>query len=67
PTPPGWVDLALSVPLMDTTRARQELGWRPRVDAGQALRELLEAIADGTGAPTPPLEPDPTGRQKAAA
>ena len=67
PTPRGWVDLALSVPIMDTTRARQELGWRPTVDAGEALRELLEAIADGKGAPTPPLEPDPVGRQKAAA
>jgi nucleoside-diphosphate-sugar epimerase len=67
PTPPGWVDLALTVPVMDTTRAREELGWRPTIDAGEALRELLEAVADGTGAPTPPLEPDPVGRQKAAA
>ncbi|HYX43870.1 MAG TPA: NAD-dependent epimerase/dehydratase family protein, partial [Acidimicrobiales bacterium] len=67
PTPAGWVDLALSVPIMETTRARQELGWRPTVDAGEALRELLEAVADGQGAPTPPLEPDPAGRQKAAA
>jgi UDP-glucose 4-epimerase len=67
PTPAGWVDLALSVPIMDTTRARQELGWRPTVDAGAALRELLEAVADGKGAPTPPLEPDPLGKQKAAA
>src|SRR5206468_3363059 len=29
PTPPGWVDMALAIPLMDTTRARTELGWRP--------------------------------------
>jgi UDP-glucose 4-epimerase len=67
PTPAGWLDLALSVPVMDTARARRELGWRPTVDAGEALRELLEALADGKGAPTPPLEPDPPGRQKAAA
>jgi UDP-glucose 4-epimerase len=67
PTPPGWVDLALGVPVMDTTRARQELGWRPTVDAGEALRELLEAIADGRGAPTPPLEPEPLRRGEAAA
>ena len=67
PTPSGWVDLALSVPVMDTTRAREELGWRPTVDAGEALREVFEALADGKGAPTPPLEPDPAGRQKAAA
>ncbi|HEX2192828.1 MAG TPA: NAD-dependent epimerase/dehydratase family protein [Acidimicrobiales bacterium] len=67
PTPAGWVDLALNVPVMDTTRARQELGWRPTVGAGEALRELLEALADGKAAPTPPLEADPLGRQKAAA
>ncbi len=66
PTPRGWVDLAFNVPVMDTTRARQELGWRPTIDAGEALRELLEALADGEGAPTPPLEPDPMGRQKAS-
>ena len=29
PTPPGWLDLALGVPIMDTTRARDELGWTP--------------------------------------
>ena len=56
PTPPGWVDLALGVPVLDTGRARRELGWRPTVSAGQALRELLEALADGSAAPTPPLE-----------
>jgi nucleoside-diphosphate-sugar epimerase len=59
PTPAGWVDLALSVPLLDTTRARRELGWRPTVEAGVALRELLEALADGASAPTPPLRPEP--------
>ena len=26
PTPPGWLDMALAVPLLDTTRARDELG-----------------------------------------
>src|SRR3954449_2469732 len=30
PTEPGWVDMALAVPLMDTTRAREHLGWTPR-------------------------------------
>ena len=29
PTPPGWLDMALGVPLMDVTRAREELGWTP--------------------------------------
>ena len=55
PTPPGWVDLALGVPLMDTTRARRELGWQPTRTSGDALRELLEGIADKASGPTPPL------------
>lgn len=57
PTPPGWVDLAFAVPVMDTTRARAELGWSPTVTAGEALRELLDGMADGAGLPTPPLRP----------
>src|SRR4051812_5955697 len=37
PTPPGWVDLALESPLLDTTRARTVLGWEPKRNAGEAL------------------------------
>jgi UDP-glucose 4-epimerase len=61
PSEPGWLDLALGVPLMDTTRARSELGWEPQRNAGDALRELLTGIADGAGAPTPPLDPATSG------
>jgi UDP-glucose 4-epimerase len=57
PTPEGWVDMALGVPVMDTTRAREELGWAPRHDAGAALLELLGGLHDGAGYPTPPLAP----------
>ena len=60
PTPPGWVDLALGAPVLDTTRARTELGWRPTVASGDALRELLVGLADGACAPTPPLAPRTT-------
>jgi nucleoside-diphosphate-sugar epimerase len=55
PTPSGWLDLALAAPLMDTTRAREELGWTPHISATDALRELLEGISEGAGADTPPL------------
>jgi nucleoside-diphosphate-sugar epimerase len=55
PTPAGWVDLALGVPVLDTTRARQELGWTPARTAGDALRELLAGIADRASYPTPAL------------
>ena len=27
PAEPGWLDMGLELPLMDTTRAREELGW----------------------------------------
>jgi nucleoside-diphosphate-sugar epimerase len=56
PTPPGWLDLALGVPLLDVTRARDELGWEPRHTAGEALLELLAGMREAAGAPTPPLE-----------
>jgi nucleoside-diphosphate-sugar epimerase len=61
PTPPGWLDLALGVPLMDTTRARTELGWEPQHDAGQALAELLDGLRRGAGGDTPPLQADAGG------
>lgn len=58
PTPPGWVDLALGVPVMDTARARRELGWQPTRTSGEALLELMEGFADRAYGPTPPLARD---------
>ena len=58
PTPSGWVDMALGAPLMDTSRARDELGWQPAVASDDALLELLEGIRESKGMPTPPLDPD---------
>jgi nucleoside-diphosphate-sugar epimerase len=55
PTPPGWVDLALEVPVLDSSRARRELGWEPRWSAGEALLDLLGGLAAGAEAPTPAL------------
>ena len=55
PTPPGWLDLARAVPIMDTSRARTELGWTPARSADDALLELLSGIRDGAGLETPPL------------
>jgi UDP-glucose 4-epimerase len=61
PTPPGWLDMALAVPIMDVTRARTELGWEPKHTAGEALLELIEGMREGAGSRTPPLDPDTTG------
>jgi UDP-glucose 4-epimerase len=57
PTDPGWVDIALRTPLLDTTRARTVLGWSPARDAGSALLETVEAMGAGRGADTPVLRP----------
>jgi nucleoside-diphosphate-sugar epimerase len=65
PTPSGWVDLALNVPLLDVSRAQDELGWHPHRTAGEALLELLAGLRAGAGAPTPPLDPDESGPARA--
>ncbi len=61
PTEPGWVDLAVALPLMDPTRARRDLGWVPRHRADDALRATLEAMAAGRGAAAPVLRPRARG------
>ena len=55
PTPSGWLDLALNVPLLDTTRAMTELGWRPQHTAAEALVELVDGLREGADLDTPPL------------
>jgi nucleoside-diphosphate-sugar epimerase len=57
PTPPGWVDMAVGVPLMDTSRARAELDWTPARSSQEAFREVLEGMANRDGKRTPPLDP----------
>jgi UDP-glucose 4-epimerase len=57
PTPPGWLDMGLAVPVMDTTRAREHLGWTPARTATSALEELLAGMREPAGLGTPPLEP----------
>ena len=57
PTPAGWLDMGMAVPLMDSSRIRDELGWAPRHGADEALLELLAGIRESAGAQTPPLDP----------
>ena len=61
PTPPGWLDMALSVPLMDWSRANRQLGWTPRFSAGEALLDVLTGLRQGAGLHTPPLDPQAGG------
>jgi UDP-glucose 4-epimerase len=62
PSPEGWVDMALGVPVMNSARIRGELDWKPRRTAGEALLELLRGIAEQDGADTPPLEAGGAGQ-----
>jgi nucleoside-diphosphate-sugar epimerase len=61
PTPSGWIDLAFAVPILDTTRAREELGWTPRYTSEEALLEVLDGIRHRAGIDTPPLAPGSGG------
>lgn len=60
PTPPGWLDLGLGSPLMDTARIRGA-GWTPRRTSLEALDDLLGGLREGAGDATPPLDPDAGG------
>ena len=56
PLDPGWIDMGYAVPLLDTTRARTELGWAPSTDATSVLAETLAGMQDtaSSGTPGPP-------------
>jgi nucleoside-diphosphate-sugar epimerase len=58
PTEAGWLDMATQTPIMDTGRARRELGWSARRTSVEALQELLAGMGDRSGAPTVPLHPE---------
>ena len=63
PTEPGWLDIALRAPALDSSRARTVLGWTPEHPGDEALREFLAAFGRGEGAPVHPvLEPAGVGR-----
>lgn len=45
PVDAGWVDMARNAPVLDASRARQELGWTPTHDALDVLAEMVEALS----------------------
>jgi UDP-glucose 4-epimerase len=57
PVGPGWFDLAVAAPVLDTGRAERELGFRPRYTGVQAVRELLTGLVRGRGTASPPMRP----------
>ncbi|MFD3543559.1 NAD-dependent epimerase/dehydratase family protein [Streptomyces sp. NPDC058662] len=55
PASPDLFDAVLRLPLMDSSRAREELDWRPAHTAVEAVEEFLAGLRDGAGMPTAPL------------
>ena len=63
PAQPQLLDAVLRLPLMDTTRARTELGWAPRYSSQEAISEFLRGLQSRRGMDTPPLASElPGGR-----
>ena len=56
--PPQLFDALLHLPVMDTTRARTELGWTPHHGAVETMQEFLDGLRDGAGDSTAPLAPN---------
>ena len=63
PLDPGWIDLAFAVPLMDSGRARRELGWEPATDAKTALADLVAGMKASDGTSSAPLRPRVVGAE----
>ena len=61
PVPPGCLDLAREVPIMDTTRARTELDWTPQFSADETLLDVISGLKIASGLDTPPLSPKTGG------
>jgi nucleoside-diphosphate-sugar epimerase len=55
PASPHLFDAVLRLPLMDCTRARVELGWRPEHTAPEVLEEFLLGMRQGEGERTAPM------------
>ncbi|HEX2700119.1 MAG TPA: NAD-dependent epimerase/dehydratase family protein [Acidimicrobiales bacterium] len=55
PAPSELVELFLSLPLLDTGRARRDLGWAPARTGTEAVESVIEGWRTGVDLPTPPL------------
>ncbi|MCC9192309.1 NAD-dependent epimerase/dehydratase family protein [Arthrobacter sp. zg-Y916] len=54
-TDPGWIDMAAGAPLMDTSRARDLLGWEPKRSSLRAFQDVLDGLSEQAGVPASPL------------
>jgi nucleoside-diphosphate-sugar epimerase len=51
----GWLDMAFTVPLLNCSRARGELGWVPHWSATDTLADLLDGVTHQIYSDSPPL------------
>lgn len=51
----GWLDMAFSLPLLATERARDVLGWSPRWSSEAALADLVDGFLHTWGTQSPVL------------
>jgi nucleoside-diphosphate-sugar epimerase len=58
PADPALFDLVCHLPLVDSTRVHDELGWTPAHRATEAFAEFVEGLRHGTGDATVPLATD---------
>jgi nucleoside-diphosphate-sugar epimerase len=65
PAAPELFDLVMQAPMMSAARAHDELGWRPRYSAAEALGTFLHGIRNHAGPHTPPLDPATSGPGRA--
>jgi UDP-glucose 4-epimerase len=66
---PGWYDVAMNSPTMDTSCARTELGWSPTRSSTESAHELIDGLADGAVGFTAAMgatKDDRTGVRRAA-
>jgi UDP-glucose 4-epimerase len=55
----GWLDMAFSLPLLATDRARSLLGWSPRWSSTETLRDLIDGLLHESGTQSPVLHSRP--------
>ena len=67
PTEPGWLDVGVGAPALDSSRARRLLDWAPTHRGDEVLAQFVAALGLGQGAAGPLLHPaggtylDPAG------
>jgi UDP-glucose 4-epimerase len=57
PTEPGWLDIGVQAPALDSSRARKLLDWAPFHRGDEVLAQFVAALGRGDGAPGPLLAP----------